>query len=93
MVCSPVLIERPAVHGISNDELLAGPTFGEAIQRMLSFVEGSCESLLEDNFDSSDDEVAQPVLKEKPVQVIICSHNGAIMTHDDALYLTSCPSV
>ena len=84
VVCPPVLIEGPAVHGISNDELLAGPMFGEAIQRMLSFVEGSCESLLEDNFDSSDDEAAQPILKDGRVQAVICAQNGAAMTDDDA---------
>ena len=84
VVCPPLLIEGPTVHGISNDELQAGPVFGQAFQRMLDFVTGSCESLLEDNFDSSDDEVAQPILKNSGVQVVICAHNGTAMMDADA---------
>ena len=66
VVCPPVFVEGPAVHGIPNDELAQGPDFAEAFSRMRGFI----ENLL----DASADESGQHLL-ERPV-ALIAAHNG-----------------
>ena len=67
VVCPPVFVEGPAVHGIPNEELAKGPCFAEAFSRMRGFI----ENLL----DTSVDESGQHLL-ERPV-ALIAAHHGA----------------
>ena len=66
VVCPPVFVEGPAVHGIPNEELAQGPDFAEAFARMRAFI----EYLLDMAVDASGQR-----LLERPV-ALIAAHNG-----------------
>ena len=66
VVCPPVFVEGPAVHGISNEELAEGPCFAEAYERMRRFI----ENLLDMAVDRGGHR-----LIDRPV-ALIAAHNG-----------------
>ena len=81
--CPPVLTPGPHVHGIPNEELLAGPSFQEAFKRMMSFVDGLC--LISVQSESSSDEESKVLthsglslthFRDPAPDVLIVAHNG-----------------
>ena len=78
VVRPPVLPSgEPTVHGIAPEELADGPSFAEAFQRLLRFVQNVVEMALADDSDSSSGEmITVPALKEKPPAVIVAAHNA-----------------
>ena len=75
VVCLPELSEEVPVHGISNEELLQGPSFADAFHRMHRFCRNLVEMALTDG-DSSADEAAAVSLREDPPRILVCAHNG-----------------
>lgn len=92
-VVNPLVTSNgPAVHGISDAELLEGPTFPEAFPRLVRFL----ESLAENAF-SSDDESSSTELLEEPrlphvravtPDIVLVAHNG--MKFDFPFLLSQC---
>ena len=79
-VCNPpVLTPGPHVHGIDNEELLAGPAFGEAFARMVAFVHGlvlTCVESCSSSDDGDSPELPPARFKECEPEVLIVAHNG-----------------
>ena len=82
----------PAVHGISDSELLEGPTFPDAFSRMMHFLES-----LADNAFSTDEEDSSIELPEEPTlphmraknpDIVVVAHNG--MKFDFPFLLSEC---
>ena len=87
VVRPPVLPSgEPTVHGIAPEELAEGPTFAEAFQRLLRFVQNVVEMVLVDGSDSSVGEAGDvPALRENPPAVLIAAHNGFKVRLSDPL--------
>jgi DNA polymerase III epsilon subunit-like protein len=75
-----VMSSGPAVHGISDTELMKGPTFNVAFSRFVYFLES-----LVDNAFSTDDEDSSIELPDQPTlphvkaespEVVVVAHNG-----------------
>ncbi len=76
-VCRPsVLPDTPSVHGISNDELMLGPDFSEALTRLYKFVGDVVEMAVLDEALSDDDSSSSTILKDFPPTPLIIAHNG-----------------
>jgi DNA polymerase III alpha subunit (gram-positive type) len=63
------------VHGIANDELLAGPSFSEAFRRMVVFVHTILFNSVQSD-GSSEDELAPTRFKDYPPEIVFVAHNG-----------------
>ena len=64
------------VHGIPHEELLLGPCFVEAFERLDKFLRYASLSVLESDDDSEDDRF--PAASMKPsLEVAVVAHNGA----------------
>jgi len=65
------------VHGISPSELLEGPTFPEAFDRVATFLDGLAASALSEGSSSSDESgPATPRLRSSPPRILLAAHNG-----------------
>ena len=69
-----------AVHGISDAELLEGPTFPEAFRRLVYFLESLADNAFSTDSEDSSVELTQeprlPHVREKSPDVLIVAHNG-----------------
>ena len=75
--CPPVMTPGPHVHGIPNDELALGPSFAEALKRMVNFLETLIVISVQNEDSSSEDDELLPLrFKECPPEVVIVAHNG-----------------
>ena len=81
--CPPKLTPGPHVHGIANEELLAGPTFKEAFERMMNFVNGLCLTSVPSESSSDDNSEGLPShdlrvtsFRDPAPDVLIVAHNG-----------------
>ena len=85
--CQPVTAH--AVHGISNQELMDGPTFPEAYWRFLTFLQIlQRRAVVEDSDSSADGEGRIPSLRGPVPCVILIAHNG--FRFDFPLVLAEC---
>ena len=66
VICPPVFVQGPAVHGIDHAELAQGPSFAIAQSRMTAFIQHIVDNAVEDS---------RPHLKEN-AQAVLCAHNG-----------------
>ena len=70
----------PAVHGISDSELLEGPTLGDAFPRLVYFLESLADNALSlDEGDSSLELPGEPTLphmKTEIPDIVVVAHNG-----------------
>ena len=82
--------EAALVHGISQAEIAASPTFPDVWKAFLQFVESlSNYHLQESSSDSDDDDHrALPVTSEEYPLILICAHNG--IKFDFAMLLFEC---
>ena len=87
-----VMSSGPAVHGISDTELVEGPTFNVVFPRFVYFLES-----LVDNAFSTDDEDSSIELPEQPTlphvkaespEIVVVAHNG--IKFDFPLLLSEC---
>ena len=62
------------MHGIANDELLAGPSFSEAFRRMVVFVHKLLFNFVQSD-GSSEDELAPTRFKDHSPDVVVVAHN------------------
>ena len=68
--------EDGAVHGIPHSEMLQGPSFREAFDRLRSFLAFAALSLPQSDSDSSD--CGAPATSFRPdVDTLVVAHNGA----------------
>ena len=67
-----------AVHGISDDEIFAGPPFTTVWARFLDFVESVLNSYVHDDGDS-DVELGPPRLPDEPPTLLVAAHNGYLL--------------
>ena len=65
-----------SVHGIEHEELLRGPSFGEAFARLDQFLQYAALSVLDSDDDSEDGR--SPAVMKQDVEVCVVAHNGAI---------------
>ena len=78
-VVRPSIMPQDAgVHGIPPEELAQGPSFREAFERALAFLEEATEMALSDDDDSSlEDAVPElPRLRSSVPQILVAAHNG-----------------
>ena len=76
VICPPVFKDGPAVHGIVEEELKAGPSFAVAFHRLFRFCQNIAECAVTEDYTSEEEEVAPSVLKEAPPDIVIVAHNG-----------------
>jgi DNA polymerase III alpha subunit (gram-positive type) len=74
--CPPMLTPGPRVHGIANDELLAGLSFSEAFRRMVVFVHALLLNSVQSD-SSSEEELAPTRFKDHAPDVVLIAHNGS----------------
>lgn len=75
------------VHGISPEEIAAGPSVIEALARLTAFLEHLSEAALSDD-GSSDEGSALPRLRSRVPAVLLAAHNGA--RFDFPMILSQC---
>ena len=63
------------VHGITNEEIAAGPTFGQAWIRFVAWVEDVTNHATVFAESDSDDEMSTPMILQEPI-VVLAAHNG-----------------
>ena len=83
--------EAAKVHGITPQEIFAGPAFPEVWRRFICFVESLSNTCIQDVSLDSDDEQELPVLptiSEEPPLIVIAAHNG--IKFDFAVLLFEC---
>ena len=69
--------EAAAVHGISSEEIVGGPSFVEAWAFFLQWIDGLLNTaVLESDGDSSDADARPPQVPEQPPIVMLAAHNG-----------------
>ena len=84
-----VLPADAGVHGISPEELSAGPSFSVAFSRLASFLEKLTEGALSDDDDSSAEEASElPRLRARQPTVLLAAHNG--LRFDFPMLLSQC---
>ena len=66
--------EAAEVHGISEEEIAAGPSFANAWRRFLEWTEQLLNNAVRESEDSSDDE-QDPRIVEEPI-LVLAAHNG-----------------
>ena len=81
--------EAANVHGISHEEISAGPAFPEAWNRFLQFVESLSDNHMQETCMDSDDECAElPTISQEPPIILLAAHNG--IKFDFALLFIEC---
>ena len=83
--------EAAKVHGISLQEIHAGPAFPQVWHRFICFVESLSNICIQNISLDSDDEQgmsALPAISEEPPLILIAAHNG--LKFDFALLLFEC---
>ena len=76
---TPTALAAAAVHGISDEEILASPPFTTVWQRFLDFVESLSNNHIDDSDghdDSEEEEPRPPRPPEEPPFVLVAAHNG-----------------
>ena len=63
------------MHGISDEELVLGPSFPQAFTRMTEFVDALLLISVQSD-DSSDEDVLPLRFRESPPDVVSVAHNG-----------------
>jgi len=78
------------VHGIPPEELAQGPSFREAFQRAVAFLEKTADAALSDDDGSSLEEAASelPRLRSRVPQVLLAAHNG--LRFDFGMLVSQC---
>ena len=69
-------LDDAPVHGIAHEELLYGPSFGEAFARLDQFLQYASLSVLDSDEDSEDGRTPAAAMKQD-LQVCLVAHNGA----------------
>ena len=65
-----------AVHGITDEEIVRGPSFPETWRRFLQWVQGLLDNAVQNvDTDTEDDEPREPQVEESPV-LLLAAHNG-----------------
>ena len=67
--------EAFAVHGITDNEIAAGPTFKQAWMRFEKWLADVKNNATKDNDLDSDDDIGLPAIQEEPV-IVLLAHNG-----------------
>ena len=67
-------LDDASVHGIPHEELLRGPSFGEAFVRLDRFLQYASLSVLESDTDSEDGR--SPAAMKQDLEVCLVAHNG-----------------
>ena len=74
---TPSALAASAVHGISDDEILASPPFVTVWERFLEFVDSLLNNCVRDN-DDSDNEPGLPQIPDEPPTLLAAAHNGYV---------------
>ena len=74
---TPSALAASAVHGISDEEILASPPFTTVWERFLDFVESLLNNCVQDNGDS-DEEPGLPQIPDEPPTLLMAAHNGYV---------------
>ena len=74
---TPSAMAASAVHGISDDEILASPPFTTVWRRFLDFIESVLNNYVQDNGDS-DEEHGLPQPPDDPPTLLMAAHNGYV---------------
>ena len=72
---SGALLDEASVHGIPHEELLRGPSFGEAFARLDQFLQYAALSVADSDEDSEDGRTAAAMKQD--LEVCLVAHNGA----------------
>lgn len=87
ILSAPRAREAAAIHGLCDEEILAGPSFRECWRRFLAFVDSLLCARVQEWSDSSDDEPPTTRPADEQATLLIAAHNGAF---DFALLLFEC---
>jgi len=83
------LADKPGVHGIDNAELLQGPAFVTAFERMIAFIESIARDAVSEDSDSSQEIAATPPhFREAEPNIVLLAHNG--LSFDYPMLVSEC---
>ena len=74
---TPSALAASAVHGISDEEILASLPFTTVWERFLDFVESLLNNCVQDNGDN-DEEPGLPQIPDEPHTLLMAAHNGYV---------------
>ena len=89
VVRPPTISLEPAIHAISPDELLQGPSFVEAFSRCVRFLDHLLNTCIADDLDSTDEEEVdfESRFRQAPT-LLLCGHNA--LKFDFPFMLSEC---